>query len=94
MQRERLTRLVEGDVPVLANTTKEELDTAISLDLLLVRLALLDEVLGVAVEDVHLRRRDVHCAGPSAGRARGKRGERGKEGDAPCEKNSRNMKVW
>ena len=89
-----LTRLIERDVSILANTTEEQLDTAISLDLLLVRLALFNEVLGVSVEDVHLRRRDVHCVGPSAGRARGKRAERGKEGDAPCEKNSRNMKVW
>ena len=53
------TRLVERDVPVLADTAEEELDAAVRGDLGLVGLALEDEVLGVAVQDVDLGRRDV-----------------------------------
>lgn len=49
-----LTWLVERDVPVLADTAEEELDAAIRLDLFLIRLALLDQVLRVSVQDVHL----------------------------------------
>ena len=75
-----LTGLVEGDVAVLADPAEEELDPAVLLDLGLVRVALRDEVLRVAVQDVHLRRRDVHCgAGADPGlsaRARDVRVER------------------
>ena len=55
------TGLVEGDVPVLADTAEEELDAAKRLDARFVRVALADEVLGVPVEDVYLRGRDVDC---------------------------------
>ena len=57
-----LTGLVEGDVAVLADTAEEELDAAVLLDLFFVFLALLDQVLRVPVQDVHLGRRDVDCA--------------------------------
>ena len=56
-------RLVERDVPVLADSAEEELDAAVGLDLRLVRVAFGDQVLGVAVEDVDLRGRDVDWAG-------------------------------
>ena len=55
----RQTWLVERDVSVLADTAQEELDPAVLLDALLVGLAFADQVYGVAVEDVHLRRGDV-----------------------------------
>ena len=89
---ERLTGLVEGDVAVLANAAEEEFDSAVGLDLLLVRLALLDEVLGVPVKDVHLRGRNIHCARAQSRQSRSH--ARCEGADAPCEKNSRNMKVW
>ena len=56
-----LTGLVERDVAILADTTEEELDATVRLDLRLVRLALADQVLRVAVQDVHLCRRNVDC---------------------------------
>ena len=56
---ERRTRLVERDVPILADTAQEELDASVRFDPRLVRVALPDQVFGVAVQDVHLRRRDV-----------------------------------
>ena len=56
-----LTRLVKRDVPILADTTKEELNAAVRFDLFLVRLTFLYEILRVSVEDVHLRWRDVDC---------------------------------
>ena len=46
-------------MPVLADSAEEELDAAVRLDARLVRVALADQVLGVAVQDVHLRGRDV-----------------------------------
>lgn len=58
-RRQAGSGLVERDVAVLADAAEEELDAAVRLDLGLVRLARADEVLGVAVEDVHLRGRDV-----------------------------------
>ena len=57
----KLTWLVERDVAVLADAAEEELDAAVGLDLLLIRLALPDEVLRVPVENVHLRWRDIDC---------------------------------
>ena len=39
---------------VLADTAEEELDAAVRLDLFLIRLALLDQVLCVSVQDVYL----------------------------------------
>lgn len=48
------TRFVESNVAILANTTEEELDTAMRLDLGFVRIALADEILGITVQDVHL----------------------------------------
>ena len=51
---QRRARLVERDVPVLADPAQEELDAAVRLDLRLVRVALCDQVLRVAVQDVHL----------------------------------------
>ena len=59
--RERGAGLVERDVPVLADAAQEELDAALRGNLGLVLLALEDEVLGVSVQDVHLRRWDVDC---------------------------------
>ena len=52
--RERLTGLVERDVPVLADAAEEELDAAVFFDLGFVGFAFADEVFGVAVEDVYL----------------------------------------
>ena len=87
--RERGAGLVERDVPVLADAPEEELDAAVRLDLGLVRFAFSDEVLCVAVEDVHLRGRDVDCQRRWAVR----RVVCGWK-DVLCEKSSRNMKVW
>ena len=56
---ERRAGLVERDVPVLADPSEEELNAAVGFDLRLVRVALRDQVFGVAVQDVDLRRRDV-----------------------------------
>ena len=55
------TGLVERDVAVLADAAEEELDAAVGRDLGLVRLALVDEILGVTVQDIDLARRDVDC---------------------------------
>ena len=93
-----LTRLVECDVPVLADPTEEELDAAVLLYLRFVRIALGDEVGRVPVEDVYLLRGDIDCrASASATRSAGKgrdAGVGGRRRDALWEKNSRNMKVW
>lgn len=64
-----LTRLVERDVPILADATEEELDAAVRLDLLLVLLALRDQILRVSVQDVHLRGRDVDCVASGGDRS-------------------------
>ena len=86
-----LTGLVERDVAILADTTEEELNATVLLDLGLVLLALLDQVLRVPVQDVDLRGRDVDWVrGRRQVKADARRGLR----DAPCEKNSRNIKVW
>lgn len=44
---------------ILSDTTEEQLDAAVLLDLLFVRLALADEILGVSVQQVDLGRRNV-----------------------------------
>lgn len=54
-----LTGLVERDVAVLADATKEELDAAVLFNFGLVLFALLDQVLRVAVQDVNLRGRYI-----------------------------------
>ncbi len=48
---------------VFTNTTEEELYASVRGDLLFVRVALGDEVWGVAVEDVDVVRGDVDCTG-------------------------------
>lgn len=58
---ERRPGLVERDVAVLADPAEEELDPAVRDDLGFVCFAFPDEVFGVPVEDVDLRRRDVDC---------------------------------
>ena len=88
----RLTRLVERDVSVLANPAEEELDAAVLLDLGLVTLALFDQVLRVPVQDVDLRGRDVDLVRSLASDPKHTRAQESVA--APCEKNSRNMKVW
>ena len=57
--RSGLTRLVESDVAILADSTKEEFDSAVLLDLGLVRIAFRDEILRISVQNVHLGRRNV-----------------------------------
>ncbi len=88
-----LTGLVERDVAVLADAAEEELDAAVLLDLGLVALALLDQVLGVPVQDVDLGWRDVDWVRRVSFSMERVRAHKGRQ-DAPCEKNSRNMKVW
>ena len=59
-ERERESSYVESNVPILADPSKEELNTTIRLDLRLVSVTLGDEVLGVSVEDVDIFGRDVN----------------------------------
>ena len=59
-RRERGPGLVEGDVPILADSPEEELDAASGLDLGLVLVALADQVGRVSIEDVYVFRVDVH----------------------------------
>ena len=62
-RRERGPGLVERDVPVLTDAPEEELDATQGPDLFLVLVAFGDEVRRIPVEDVHVLRVDVHCAG-------------------------------
>ena len=57
---ERRERLVEGQMAVFADTAQEEVDAPCAANLLLVFVALLLQVGGVAVEDVDIGRGDVH----------------------------------
>ena len=54
-----LTGLVERDVAILADTTEEERNATVLLDLGLVRIAFRDKILRISVQDVHLGRRNV-----------------------------------
>ena len=56
---ERGARLVEGDVPVLADATEEELNAAIRLDFGFIRVAFANKIFSVTVQYVDLRGRDV-----------------------------------
>lgn len=51
---------------ILADSREEEIDPAGRLDLVLVRVALADQVPIVTVEDVYVRRINVDCAPPAA----------------------------
>ena len=61
MRVQGLTRLVERNMPVLADSTQEELNPAHRADQGLVVRTLAVQVIRVSIEDVHLRRRDVDC---------------------------------
>ena len=56
------TRLIEGDVSVGTDTTQEKIHATYSLHASLVACALSLNILGVAVEDVHILRLDVDVA--------------------------------
>jgi hypothetical protein len=51
---------VESNVSILADPSKEEFNAAIRLDLLLIGVALRDEVLGVSIKDMNILGRDIH----------------------------------
>lgn len=53
-RRERRARLVERDVAVGADAAEEELDAAVGLDLALVLLALLLQILRIAIQQMHV----------------------------------------
>ena len=53
------TRLIEGNVTVLANAGEEKLDTAVRFDGGFVRVAFRDKVRSVAIENMHLGRRYI-----------------------------------
>ena len=53
---ERRTRLVERDVTIRANSSKEKLDTSVSLDLFLVLGALRSQIGSIAVENMNILR--------------------------------------
>ena len=55
------TWLVECDMAILANTTQEELDTAMLLNAGLGRVTFCDQVFGVSIQQVHLGRGDIDC---------------------------------
>jgi hypothetical protein len=61
-RRQRGPGLVERDVPVLADAPEEELDAAHGLDLLLVLVALFNQVWRVPIKDVYVFRVDIHWA--------------------------------
>jgi hypothetical protein len=58
-RRERGTRLVKGDVAIFADTAEEELDAAVRGDLLLIFLALFDQILSVSIQNVDMGRINI-----------------------------------
>ena len=95
-RRERGPGLVEGDVSILADPPKEELDAARGLDLRLVLFALADQVGRVSIENVYVFRVNIHytCYDNVVSPASSSPVDDGDGVHAPCEKNSRNMNVW
>lgn len=55
-----LTWFVESNVPVFSNASKEQFDTAVGLDAFLISVAFADQVDRVSVQDIDLRRWNIH----------------------------------
>jgi hypothetical protein len=54
------TRFIESDMSVLADTSKEKLDTSITFDSLFISITLRDEILCVSIKDIDLRRWNIN----------------------------------